>query len=89
MNILIAPNAYKNSLDAEAVASAIAQGFNESKLECRCTLFPVGDGGDGTGSLIVKKLNGQVIEARVHDALGREITSTFGLIDEGRTAIID
>lgn len=89
MNILIAPNAFKNSLDAQAAAKAIAQGLEQSKLACTCQLFPVGDGGDGTGSLIIKKLNGKLMEAKVHDALGREITARFGLIDDGKTAVIE
>ena len=54
MNILIAPNAFKHSLDAMAAAKAIADGLEQSKLDCHCTLFPVGDGGDGTGSLIIQ-----------------------------------
>ena len=49
INILIAPNAFKNSLDAEATASAIKEGLAESKLRCNCQCFPIGDGGDGTG----------------------------------------
>lgn len=89
MNILIAPNAFKNSLDAEAVAEAIAIGLKQSNLKCTCHLFPVGDGGDGTGNLIIKKLNGKVINAPAHDALGRAITATFGLIDNGHIAVIE
>ncbi|TSJ43385.1 glycerate kinase [Mucilaginibacter corticis] len=89
MNILIAPNAFKNSLDAQSVAEAIALGLQQSKADCKCQLFPVGDGGDGTGELLVKHLNGERIEVQVHDALGRPITSHFGLVDDGRTAIIE
>jgi len=89
MNILIAPNAFKNSLDALAAARAIAQGLEQSKLTCTCQLFPVGDGGDGTGGLIVQQLNGELVSAKVHDALGREITAQFGLIDKGKTAVIE
>jgi len=89
MNILIAPNAFKHSLDAPAVAGAIALGFEQSKLDCTCQLFPVGDGGDGTGSLIIKKLKGELVETSVHDALGRQITAQFGLIDNGNTAVIE
>jgi glycerate kinase len=89
MNILIAPNAFKGSLDAQDVAEAIAKGLNQSKLDCMCQLFPVGDGGDGTGTLLINHLNGEPVEASVHDAQGRPITATFGLIDNGRTAIIE
>lgn len=89
MNILIAPNAFKNSLDAQSVAEAIALGLQQSKLDCQCQLFPVADGGDGTGSLIIKHLNGTLINTPVHDALGRQITAVFGLIDDGLTAVIE
>lgn len=89
MNILIAPNAFKHSLDAATAARAIASGFELSRLACTCQLFPVGDGGDGTGSLIIKKLKGKLVNAKVHDALGREIYAHFGLIDNGQTAIVE
>jgi glycerate kinase len=89
MNILIAPNAFKNSLDAQSVAEAIALGLQQSKLDCKCQLFPVADGGDGTGSLIIKHLNGTLITTLVHDALGRKTTADFGLIDGDRTAVIE
>jgi glycerate kinase len=89
MNILIAPNAFKNSLNAQAVAEAMALGLAQSKLNCTCRLFPVGDGGDGTGSLLIKYLEGKIINADVHDALGRKITAAFGLIDNGQTAVIE
>ena len=89
MNILIAPNAFKHSLTAEETALAIQEGFMQSNLDCSCECFPVGDGGDGTGELIIKKCDGQIIETNAHDALGRTINSSFGLIDKGKTAIIE
>jgi len=52
MHILIAPNAFKKSLNATAVAEAIKRGLEESALSCTCTSFPVGDGGDGTAALL-------------------------------------
>ena len=89
MNILIAPNAIKHSLTAEEAALAIQEGFLQSNLDCSCECFPVGDGGDGTGELIIKKCAGQLREAIAHDALGRKINPSFGLIDNGKTAIIE
>jgi glycerate kinase len=89
MNILIAPNAFKHSLNAQAVAQAIALGLNQSKLSCTCQLFPVGDGGDGTGDLIIKKFDGEVVHTQADDALGRRIETTFGLINNGQTAVIE
>ncbi len=89
MRILIAPNAFKNSIDAEAAAFAIRQGLNESELDCVCNCFPVGDGGDGTGDLIIKKCGGTIVHSEVVDPLGRKISASFGIIDEGNTAVIE
>lgn len=89
MNILIAPNAFKNSLDAQSVAEAIAEGLEQSKLDCHCRKFPVADGGDGTDELLIRHLNAKRLSAVVHDALGRPITAHFGLADDGHTAIIE
>ncbi|GAA4094170.1 glycerate kinase [Mucilaginibacter panaciglaebae] len=89
MNILIAPNAFKNSLDAKSVAEAIAEGLNQSSLSCCCHIFPVADGGDGTGRLLIEHFKGERISTRTHDALGRPVTAQFGLADNGHTAIIE
>ncbi|MDQ3843121.1 MAG: glycerate kinase, partial [Bacteroidota bacterium] len=89
MHLLIAPNAFKHSLTAEEAAVAIQEGFQQSNLDCTCECFPVGDGGDGTGELIIKKCSGQIVPTATHDALGREINASFGLIDDGRTAVIE
>ncbi|HTE00975.1 MAG TPA: glycerate kinase [Mucilaginibacter sp.] len=89
MHILIAPNAFKNSLDAAQVGTAIQQGLQLSKLQCTSECFPIADGGDGTGSLIIESCNGAVIQKEVHDPLGRKIKASFGLIDNGKTAVIE
>lgn len=89
MHILIAPNAFKNSLDAPQVAAAIAKGLSLSKLQCTTESFPIADGGDGTGSLIIEKCQGEVIWHEVHDPLGRKIKASFGLIENRKTAVIE
>lgn len=89
MHILIAPNAFKNSLNAREVAMAVQKGLGRSKLSCTTECFPVGDGGDGTAQLITEKFNGQRIGIKLRDPLGRKITASFGLIDEGKTAVIE
>ena len=89
MRILIAPNAFKNSLDAIQAAKAIEQGFKQSRLNSTTECFPIADGGDGTGSLIIERCKGIIVPQQVHDPLGRKIDSRFGLIDDGKTAVIE
>ncbi|WP_285058159.1 glycerate kinase [Pedobacter ginsengisoli] len=89
MHILISPNAFKHGLNAEEAAFAIEEGLRRSKAGVTTECFPVADGGDGTGTLIIKKCKGTLLDVAVHDALGRPINAVFGLIDNGATAVIE
>ncbi len=89
MRVLIAPNAFKHSLNAMDVAVAIQEGLLASDPSFVCECFPIGDGGDGTGDLMIQKHNGTLISAEVDDPFGRKITATFGLVSNGETAVIE
>ena len=89
MRILIAPNAFKNSLNATEVAEAIGAGLQQSRLACDCRYFPVGDGGDGTAELLIRHFRGRKVTVEVQDPLGKPRVAELGLIHEGRTAVIE
>jgi glycerate 2-kinase len=88
MKIVVAPNAFKNSLSADEAARAIITGLQKSSLRCECLFFPVGDGGDGTGALLASHLRAKEIYTGVHDPLGIQIESHFFLTDH-HVAIIE
>lgn len=89
MHILIAPNAFKHSLTANETADAIQEGLKRSGLNFTSECFPIADGGDGTGHLIVEKCGGVWHEYEVHDPLGRVIKASLGITDQGKTAVIE
>ncbi|MEP7257817.1 MAG: glycerate kinase [Flavitalea sp.] len=89
MQILIAPNAFKNSLNAMATAMAIREGFEQSRLDCVCECFPVGDGGDGTATLLIQHAQGKEIAYKTVDALGRALDGSFGALTDNTTAVIE
>jgi glycerate 2-kinase len=80
MHILIAPNAFKNSLAAGEAAAAIGRGLSRSRLDPTTECFPVGDGGDGTRDLLIDRLHGRRIPVEARDPLGRIIATNFGLL---------
>ncbi|HVS95165.1 MAG TPA: glycerate kinase [Puia sp.] len=88
MHILIAPNAFKNSLTADEAAMAIQDGLSRSRLKATTECFPVGDGGDGTGDLLIRRMAGTRVAAEAHDPLGRKIGAHFGIAGSS-TAIIE
>jgi glycerate 2-kinase len=89
MHILIAPNAFKNSLDATSAAEAIEKGLHRSGLQCTTVIFPVADGGDGTADLLMDHLKAISIEAYVQDPLGKKISCSFAWSQENKTAVIE
>ena len=84
---LVAPDSFKGTFDAPAVAGALADGLQDAGWEAdRC---PVADGGEGTMALLVEALGGALVAARATDPLGRPVDCHFGLVDGGATAIVE
>jgi glycerate kinase len=89
MRILVAPNAFKNSLTATDAARSICNGLRQSSASFDCNIFPLGDGGDGTADILIDRFAGINIPAQVDDPLGRKIHSTFGWIEQHKMAIVE
>ena len=87
--ILIAPNAFKGSLDANQVAQLIKQGLEKSRNLFEYLEAPIADGGDGTLDVLVTALSGQINSFRVEDPLGRLVSCPIGVVNGGDTAIIE
>ena len=86
---LMAPNAFKHALSAMQAAEAVARGILKADPSAAYRLFPVGDGGDGTGELILQHRGGSLCETQAHDPIGRIRTASYGLMDGGGTAVIE
>jgi glycerate 2-kinase len=79
--VLVAPDSFKGTLRAEAVADALAVGIESGGAEVdRC---PVADGGEGTLDVLLGPLGAELRTETVSDPLGRAVDAQFGLI-EGR-----
>lgn len=89
MKILIAPNAFKNSLNAQQAAEAIEEGLNNSLLKPECLLQPIADGGDGMLDVLLNQMQGNKLHAKVEDPLGRSIEAAYGLVHDGKTGVIE
>ncbi len=87
--IVIAPNTFKDALEARKVTEAIVTGLKKSRLECQLIPFPIGDGGDGTCNLISQFMNGETVEIQAGDPLNRKMKTSYGLIEKEQTAVIE
>ncbi len=88
MRILVSSGAFKQSLTATEVCAAIAGGLEESGLDATVEQLPIADGGNGTLDAFLAS-GGERIRVPVMDPLMRPIDADFGLIDAGRTAVIE
>ena len=89
MNILIAPDSFKDCLSARGVAAALERGIRNIWPDADCTLLPMADGGEGTVDSLVDATGGRRVEVTVLDPLMREIVSRYGLTGDGNTAVIE
>jgi len=89
MKIVIAPNSFKNSLNALQVAEAIDKGIKKSNPEAATSLFPIADGGDHTLEVVVNFFKGEYREVKVEDPLQRSITAQYGIINNGKIGVIE
>ena len=89
MKVVIAPQAFKGNLSAKEAAEAIARGVNLADPGIRCILAPVADGGDGTVDVLVGTTGGRVFTAQVTGPLGEEVTARWGVMGDGKTAVIE
>ncbi|MBI4336630.1 MAG: glycerate kinase [Chloroflexi bacterium] len=89
MRILIAPQAFKGSMSAAQAARAMERGVRRVSPDAECILLPVADGGDGTLDALVESSGGSYREAQVTSPLGRPLRARWGVMGDGRTAVIE
>jgi glycerate 2-kinase len=89
MKVVVAPNAFKGSLSASQAAGAIADGVREVFPEADVVEVPVADGGEGTVEALVSAHRGDYRTAEVEGPLGDPVKATYGLIDTGRTGVME
>ncbi|WP_236833199.1 glycerate kinase [Blastococcus sp. KM273128] len=86
MHVLIAPDSFKGSLDADRAAEAIADGLRRTRPDAEVVLRPVADGGEGTVAAALRA-GYRARTARVTGPDGRPVDAVFAL--DGTTAVLE
>lgn len=89
MNIVIAPDSYKECLSALEVAAEIEAGFREVLPNAQYRTVPLADGGEGTVAAMVASTEGSLLALDVTGPLGEPVKACYGLTGDGKTAIIE
>jgi|GEM_PF-43514 glycerate kinase len=83
MNILVAPNSFRGSLNAFEVADIIGKAFADVSSGFEIVKIPIADGGDFTGEVLLRNIGGRWETVEVLNPLGEAIQSRFGITDDG------
>ncbi|QJD93308.1 glycerate kinase [Duganella dendranthematis] len=89
MKIVIAPDSFKESLTAMAVANEIEAGFREIFPDADYVKLPVADGGEGTVQAMIDASGGKRVALQVTGPLGDPVSAFYGLMGDGQTAVIE
>ncbi len=92
MRIIIAPDSFKESIDARTAAEAIARGVRRANPHAEIDLIPMADGGEGTVDALVAAGGGEIRRTRVTGPLHEPVEANWGLItapDGAVTAVLE
>lgn len=87
--ITVAVDSFKGSLSSQEVADAVEQGVLSVLPDCKVQKLSIADGGEGTVEAMVTNLAGEWVEIEVFDPLMRPIKARYGIVDNGRTAVME
>jgi glycerate 2-kinase len=76
--ILVAPDSFKGTFCAVAVAAAVGRGIERAGLDV--DYCPVADGGEGTIEVVLASLGGRLVQVPAYDPLGRDHVASFALL---------
>jgi glycerate kinase len=88
--VVIAPDSFKGSLDAQAVCEAIARGLRRVWPDAGIRACPMADGGEGTLGAVLSR-GGERRQREVTGAGGKPRVAAYGIVNsrEGVTAVIE
>lgn len=89
MKIVVAPDSFKESLSAKAVAGNIATAIAKIMPEATILQIPISDGGEGLLEALVTPSGGKLIPVKVKDPLLRNIQAHYGILGDGTTAVVE
>jgi glycerate kinase len=89
VNILVAPDKFRGSLEAVEVCQAIETGILLAYPDANVTTIPLADGGEGTARILTRQAGGNEVIVTVNDSLGRPVDASYGLSADNQVAFIE
>lgn len=78
--VLVAPDKFKGTLSAAAVASAVADGL--ARIGCDADVCRIADGGEGTIDVVAEAVGADIVEVTASNALGEPVAARFARLSD-------
>lgn len=89
MKIVVAPNAFKDSMTAEEACKAIAEGILRVVPDAVIAPVHIADGGDGLHDVIKAVFGGVEHSVEVTGPLAKQVKSGFLYLPDSKTAVLE
>jgi glycerate kinase len=88
MKVVVAIDSLKGSLSSMEAGTSIKEGIL-SVCDAQVIVKPLADGGEGTVDALLAGMGGREIMLEVTGPLGKKLTSSYGILNDNRTAVIE
>ena len=88
MKVVIAIDSFKGSMSSMEAGYAAKAGI-EKCCDAEIIVKPLADGGEGTTEALIEGLGGTYVQADVTGPLGGKVCATYGILPDGKTAILE
>ena len=89
MRVLVAPDSFKECMDARSVAEAMRDGIVANVPGSEVHLVPMADGGEGTLDVLAGALGCEFVTAACEGPLGAPLRARYGLAQEHAQAVVE
>ena len=87
--IVLVPDSFKGTLSSVKVCEILHNKVKEYFPNCEVVSIPVADGGEGSVDCFLTAVGGEKINTKVKNPYFEDMEAFYGLIDNGKTAIIE
>ena len=88
MNVLIAIDSFKGSLDTLAAGRAVSEAAGAVFENALTTVCPLADGGEGTMDAVIASLGGKIYAEDVTGPLGDRVSARYGVVSAEKLNMI-
>ncbi len=89
MKVVIALDSFKGCMTSLEAGGIVAAVLGEALPDAELQVAAAADGGEGTTEAVLRAVGGERRSVTVTGPLGNPVTASFGLVADGRTAVLE